>query len=85
MMKLSHDKMIGITFCPDLYAILGGDLRMLTNKKEIPAITGNLDFAKYFRFPVEMNQGFNLMFVYSDVVEYNVVRHTSVPLQAKTF
>ena len=80
MIKFSEDKLMAITFCPELYDILGGDLRLVKKKNEIPAMTSNLDFAKYFRFPVEMNQGLNLMFVYSDVVEYNVVGHTSAPL-----
>jgi hypothetical protein len=80
MIKFQEDKVLAITFCPELYHILGGDPKLIKVKNEIPAVTGNLDFAKYFRFPVEMNQGLNLIFVYSDVVEYNVVGHTSVPL-----
>jgi hypothetical protein len=82
LMKFQDDKVVAITFCPELYHILGGDPNLIDKKKpkEIPAVTGNLDFAKLFRFPVEMNEGLNLIFVYSDVVEYNVVGHTSVPL-----
>jgi hypothetical protein len=64
---------LAITFCPEFYDIFGGDRKLIKIQNEIPGITGNLDFAKYFRLPVEMNQGQNLIFVYFDVVEYNVV------------
>ena len=80
LMKFSEDKVLAITFCPEFYDILGGDPKLIKIANEIPAVTSNVDFAKYFRFPVEMNLGLNLIFVYSDVVEYNVVGHTSVPL-----
>jgi hypothetical protein len=82
LIKFQENKVLAITFCPELYHILGGDPDMIDQKKprEIPAVTGNLDFGTYFRYPVQMNQGLNLIFVYSDVVEYNVVGHTSVPL-----
>jgi hypothetical protein len=81
LMKFSHDKVLAITFCPELYHILGGNPEMVKNHPtKMPPIGNNLDFAKHFHFPVVMNQGLNLIFVYSDVVEYNVVGHTSVPL-----
>ena len=36
MIKFSEDEMIAITFCPELYDILGGDLRLLKNNKYQP-------------------------------------------------
>jgi hypothetical protein len=80
LMKFSESKVLAIQFCGELHDILGGDRNLFRAPNEPPYIGNNLDFAKHFRFPVEMNQGLNLIFVYSDVVEYNVVGHTSVPL-----
>ena len=43
-------------------------------------ISSTEEFYKYFGYPIELNEGLNLLFVYSDVVEYNIVGDTSAPL-----
>jgi len=78
MLKFKDTQTLSISFNRSLFEILGGDTNMAPNFN--PKINSNSEFYKYFRSPVELNQGLNLMFVYSDVVEYNVVGHTSVPL-----
>lgn len=78
MLKFKDSQTLSIRFNRSLFEILGGDTNMAPNFN--PKINSNIEFYKYFRSPVELNQGLNLIFVYSDVVEYNVVGHTSVPL-----
>jgi hypothetical protein len=69
-------KFMTIGFSAGLFDILGGNKKYHGER----TIHTNTDFGEAFRTPIELNVGLNLMFVYSDVVEYNVVGHTAAPL-----
>ena len=48
--QISDEKVLAITFCSELYDILGGDPKLIQIASEIPAVTSNSDFWKYFIF-----------------------------------